>query len=119
MLRMPSLRTKAHVAGAIRFLGEQDGVPEREFKERVIQLLHANGAVKRGYLARVAYEKVQSPVVALCLLPRKVQLELLREIGTVFASMFGQNEHLDMFFIDRHQEKVLARVCRPFFESET
>ena len=44
---------------------------------------------------------------------------LIREIGAVFASMFGRDQHLDMLFIDGDQEQALARVCRPFYEAGT
>lgn len=113
------MRTESHVAKALRFIGEQDGIPEREFKERVVALLVGSGMVERGYLARVAYESASAEVVALCLLAEDPQDALLREIGFVFASMFGRDQHLDILFIDRDQEQELARVCPPFFESIT
>ncbi len=111
------LRTESHVAKTLRFVGEQDGIPEREFKERVVPLLAGSGVVERGYLARVAYESASPEVVALCLLARQRQDALLREIGAVFASMFGRDQYLDILFIDRDREQELARVCPPFFES--
>ena len=111
------LRTESHVAKTMRFVGEQDGVPEREFKERVVPLLDGNAIVERGYLARVVYESSSSEVIALCLVARQPQDALLREIGAVFASMFGRDQHLDILFIDRDQEQELTRVCLPFFKS--
>lgn len=111
------LRTKSHVAKTMRFVGEQDGVPEREFKERVVPLLDGNAVVERGYLARVGYDSSSSDVVALCLLAQSPQDALLREIGAVFASMFRREQHLDILFIDRDQERELSRVCSPFFEA--
>jgi len=113
------LRTESHVAKTLRFIGEQDGIPEREFKERVVALLDGCGIVERGYLTRVAYEPASAEVVALCLLTQQPQDALLREIGAVFASMFGRDQHLNILFIDRDQEQELARVCPPFFESIT
>jgi len=111
------LRTESHVAKTMRFIGEQDGAPEREFKERVVPLLDGNAIVERGFLARVVYESSPSEVVALCLVARHPQEALLREIGAVFASMFGRHQHLDIVFIGRDQEQELARVCSPFFDS--
>lgn len=111
------LTTESHVAKTLRFIGEQDGVPEREFKERVVPLLAGSGIVERGYLARVAYESASAEVVALCLLAQQPQDALLRGIGAVFASMFGRDQHLDILFIDPAQEQELARVCLPFFGS--
>lgn len=110
-------RTESHVAKTLRFTGEQDGIPEREFKERVAALLDQACIVERGYLARVAYESASVEVVALCLLAEEPQDALLREIAAVFASMFGRDQHLDILFVDRDQEQELARVCAPFFES--
>jgi hypothetical protein len=110
-------RTESHVVGTIRFLGEQDGAPEREFKEAVARLLGTNATVERGYLARVAYESSSNASVAVCLVARDPQDELLQEIGSVFASMFGRDQHLDILFISRDQEQDLARVCSVFFES--
>lgn len=41
----------------------------------------------------------------------------LTDLGTVFASMYGRDQHLGIFFIDRDREKELARVCQAFCES--
>jgi len=113
------VRTESHVAKSLRYIGEQDGVPEREFKERVVPLLDGSGVVERGYLARVAYDSASPEVVALCLRAQPPQDVLLRDVGAVFASMFGRDQHLDILFIDGDQEQELARVCPPFFESIT
>lgn len=113
------LRTESHIARTMRFVGEQDGVPEREFKERVVSLLYGKALVERGYLARVVYESSSSASVVLCLVAQQPDDALLREIGAVFASMFGRDQHLDVLFIDRDREQELAQVCSPFFESMT
>lgn len=110
-------RTESHVARKLRCIGEQDDIPERVFRKRVVALFGGSGIVERGYLARVTYESASAEVVALCLLAEDPQDALLREIGSVFASMFGGDQHLDTLFIDRDQEQDLARVCPPFFES--
>jgi len=112
-------RAESHVTKTLCFIGEQDGIPEREFKIRIVPLLARSGIVERCYLARVAYGSVPADVVALCLLAERPQDVLLREIGAVFASMFGRDQHLDILCIDRDQEQKLARVCPPFFESIT
>lgn len=111
------LRTESGIAKTLRFIGEQDGTPEREFKERVIPLLDASGSVERGYLARVAYESASTELVALCLVAHQPTVGLLGLIGTTFASMFGRDQHLDIVFIDSELEPELARVCQPFFRS--
>jgi hypothetical protein len=68
-----------------------------------------------GYLARVAFESASDEVIALCILAQQPQDSLLREIGAVFASLFGRDQHLDILFVDPDQERELARVCVPFF----
>jgi len=109
------MRSATNIAKKIQFLGEQNGEPESDFKRCVIPLLAADHAVERCYLARVSYD-LSSPVVALCIRSRQVDESLLRKIGAVFASMFGSDQHLDMFFIDRDQEGELSRVCSSFFD---
>ena len=47
-------RAESRVAKSIRFVGEQDGVPERELQGRVVPLLAKRGVVERAYLARLA-----------------------------------------------------------------
>ena len=113
------LRTESHIARTLQFVGEQDGEPEREFRERVVPLLYESAVVERGYLARVAYESSSSASVVLCLVAQQPNDALLREIGAVFASMFGRDQHLDVLFIGWDREQELARVCSPFFESIT
>jgi hypothetical protein len=33
----------------------------------------------------------------------------------VFAGMFPATVHMDIMFIDPHQESELAKLCKPFF----
>ena len=40
---------------------------------------------------------------------------LVENAGSIFASMFGTNEHLDIVFLDERQEIELLKVCRAFF----
>jgi hypothetical protein len=42
---------------------------------------------------------------------------LVRDIGEVFAAIFGAHEHLDILFLDDAQEASLSAVCQPFFPS--
>jgi hypothetical protein len=42
---------------------------------------------------------------------------LAREIGSIFASIFGAHEHLDILFLSDTQEAALDRVCSPFFSA--
>jgi hypothetical protein len=100
----------------IRFLGEQNGVPENELKSCLVEFFQRDQSVVKAYLARVAYD-VKSPVgVALCL---RTQLGpdrgVAEEIGKIFASMFGGHEHLDIMFLGDEDESELAKVSPPFF----
>ena len=101
----------------LRFLGEQDGPPERELKCRLAEFFERDKTVNKAYLARVAYG-AESFAVALCL---RAQLGpdrgLAERVGKIFASMFGGHEHLDIIFLSEIQEAELASVCKPFFPS--
>jgi len=100
----------------IRFLGEQNGVPESELKSRLVEFFRRDQSVIKAYLARVAYD-AQSPVaVALCLRTQFGRDRGMAEkIGKIFASMFGGHEHLDIMFLGDEFESELAKVCPPFF----
>ena len=100
----------------LRFLGEQDGEPERELKDRLIEFFQCDQTISRAYLVRVAYSDVSAPVVGLCLHSEfGPDRGVVNKIGKIFASMFGSHEHLDIIFLDDKQEYELAKVCSPFF----
>lgn len=100
----------------LKFCGEQEGPPERELKERLVQFFQRDQSVTAAYLARVAYADQSSVNVALCLRTRfGSDPGLAEKIGRLFASMFGPREHLDIVFITGEQETELAKVCSPFF----
>lgn len=103
----------------LSFIGEQDGVPERELKERLADFFRRDQSVKAAYLARVAYGDPSRVSVALCL---RTQFGpdhgLAEKVGKIFASMFGSHEHLDIVFPTIEQETTLTKVCEPFFRQE-
>lgn len=111
------LRMDSEVVGGIRFLHQQDGVPEQEFMQEVTAVLR--GAAQRAYLARVEYADTGTNAVALCLRATGSDESLAKAIGAVFSRMFGSNQHLDIIFLNDAQERQLERVCRPFFEGAT
>src|SRR5262245_37561343 len=83
-------------ARVLRFLGEQDGQPERELKDQLISLFCLDQEIENAYLARVAYDDSSAVSVALCLRSRSgPSRETAEKIGRIFASMFGSHEHLD------------------------
>jgi len=99
----------------LRFLGDQDGPPERELKSRLSELFRQANVVSRAFLARVLYGPNEI-AVALCIRLRTDGAEenLAKEIAQIFSEMFGQHEHLDIVFLRSSQEADLLRVCRPF-----
>ena len=99
----------------IRFLGEQNGPPERLLKNCLQDFFRHENVVIRAYLARADIGERRVGVV-LCLrtacAPAKGMIE---KIGAIFASIFGAKEHLDILFLTDEQEAQLTRVCKPFF----
>jgi hypothetical protein len=101
----------------LRFLGEQDGPPERELKSRLAEFFGRDQTVSTAYLARVAYGK-KSFAIALCLRSHFGPYSgLVEKVGKIFASMFGGHEHLDIIFLSEAQEAELVMVCKPFFQA--
>ena len=105
-------------APQLHFVGEQDGPPERELKERLADFFRRDQSVKAAYLARVSYDDPSRISVALCL---RTQFGpdhgMAEKIGRIFAAMFGSHEHLDIVFPTPEQEAALAKVCASFFSS--
>jgi hypothetical protein len=102
----------------LRFIGEQDGPPERELKERLAEFFRHDQSVRAAYLARVNYGDPSRVSVALCLRTQfGADPGMAEKIGRIFSSMFGSHEHLDMVFLSPEQEAMLAKVCAPFFKS--
>ena len=100
----------------LHFLGEQDGVPERELKNCLTEFFQRDQRILTAYLARVAYGEQSPMVVALCLRSKfGPDRAVAEKVGKIFASMFGDHEHMDIIFLDDQQESVLAKVCSPFF----
>jgi hypothetical protein len=103
--------TEVHVQPTVRFVGEQDGEPERLLKTALVAELRVLPEVKRAYLARVEYP--DGIHVALCLAAPE-DPSLVDRIGSRFNEIFGRPEHLDILFLRPAQETELQRVCTPF-----
>ena len=101
----------------IRFLGEQDGPPERLLKERLADFFRRDRSVSRAYLARVDFGEGKNASVVLGLRtqfgPGKGMVE---KVGTIFADVFNSKEHLDIMFLTDGQEAQLTKACKPFFD---
>jgi hypothetical protein len=100
----------------IHFLREQDGEPERLLKAQLVESFRHRDEVQRAYLAQISSDNQSG--VALCLRTRHgPDLNILREVGAIFARLFGRQEHLDILFLKETQESVLRNVCNPFYET--
>lgn len=98
----------------IRFLGEQDGDPERHLKAALIETFGEYPKLERAYLARVAYGESEAFEVALCLSGDEDRA-LVETVGARFSEIFAGAEHLDILFLNQRQESELRRVCEPFY----
>lgn len=103
----------------LKFLGEQNGEPERRLKDQLIALLRQQPDVERAYLARAI--NAGRATVMLCVATRADEPDesLPPQIGKIFAGIFNANDHLDILFSDAAQEAQLAEVCAPFFNRST
>ena len=98
----------------IRFVGEQDGPPERQLKETLSTVFRGRD-VARAYLARVTYEDPSNPAVALCI-SGPDDPELVKLIQECFVQLFNRSVFLDIMFLSDVQEAEARTVCRPFYE---
>jgi hypothetical protein len=98
------------------FVGEQDGPPEEELKNKLVILFGQLRLVNIAYLAVVRYGDAVSPNVALCVRGQPGQNRMFAErVGRVFAAIFDSHEHLDVIWLTPEQEIILAKVCHPFY----
>lgn len=105
-------------SGKVRFVTEQIGIPENEFKENVVRLFQTQNKALRAYLVQVEYGETKDFNVAFCIsLASGEDQKLVTDIASVFHRMFGTHEHLDIFFLSDIKEIELRKVCCPFFAS--
>src|ERR1051326_2162978 len=126
-----SQKRGAFVPHNVQFVGEQDGPPERELKERLAGSLRPMG-IRKAYLAVVSYDERKGPqnaagdgsapalTVALCVSLQETAAEkhdIVQRASHDFAAMFGPTQHMDIIFLTDQQELALSKVCRPFYIS--
>jgi hypothetical protein len=112
--RDPRLRQERR----IEFLGEQDGVGERELKASLQATFRHHPEVLRAYLARIGFSPAAEPSVALCLACKDAdRSRIMDDVGQVFGLLFSSENHLDIVFLNEEQEDDLKRVCAPFFDA--
>jgi hypothetical protein len=104
----------------VKYLGEQDGPAEREFKTQLSMLMSQNSKVSCAYLARVNYGRTNPEAMALCVRAEigPDERRFAEDVGKLFASMFNVQEHLDVLFLKLDEEIELAKVCSPFFDGQ-
>jgi hypothetical protein len=103
-------------ARQIRFVGEQDGPPERELKKRLSEEFCLRKPVARAYLSRAQYEEQGDVMVVLAIRAETgSREELAKRVGQIFASFLRTDVHLDILFLTDTQEPGLAKVCKPFY----
>ena len=113
--RLEKLRREFRV-GAVHFLGEQDGPPERDLKERLATFFRTEREIGAAYLARVTYND-DSLNVACCIRMHVASEEdVVRRVSAIFSELFGSHAHLDILFLSQEQEAELSTVCNPFYQ---
>ena len=99
----------------IRFLAEQTGDVENDLKAEVTRVLKSTTLV-RAYLCNVQYNGSDQTSIAMCLVSGNGDdVNAIKQISNVFTQMFGSNEHLDLFYLTKAQEKQIREVCSPFY----
>jgi SseB protein C-terminal domain len=103
----------------IEFLGEQDGVAERQLKDALVALLRRDPTVDRAYLARVRYNGKANGVVLGLLADGDDESEaLVKQVGAAFASIFNGRAHLDIIFLTDAQDADIRKVCAAFYQRQ-
>ena len=110
--------TQIHTEYDIRFLGEQDGQPERELKARWLPILSQSPSVRRAFLAIVSYDRAATYQPALCISQTGGdERALVDSLSIAFRQQFNSSQALDIMFLRPEQETQLAKVCRAFYEA--
>ena len=99
----------------VEFLGEQDGVAERELKALLLEALKLFPSVRHAYLARVGFQPAGTPSVAICLAADRPNPQVVREISAQFKSVFAKDTFVDIIFLSGEQQSDVARVCSAFY----
>ncbi len=103
----------------LRFLHEQDGRSERLLKQELILLFKESNSIEEAYLARCSLERdtAEEGIVLALRSASEVDKAIVERIQRVFASIFVRQEHLDILLMDANQERQVASVCLPFYQS--
>ena len=100
----------------MRFICEQDGLPERGLKKEFSELFTRDKGIERAYLVRIAIENSDEYLVALCLsIDSGRKLSRVRKVSKIFSKMFSANQHIEIMFLDEKVETKLVGLCNPFY----
>jgi hypothetical protein len=100
----------------VRFVVEQDGPPERVLKGKLADFFRDEKCVARAYLVRADLGGRQGITVVLALLAKSgAEKQIVKQVGTIFASVFNSTQHLDIIFLTEDQELDLKESCPAFF----
>jgi hypothetical protein len=103
----------------VRFLGEQDGPPERLLKARLADFFKRDKSVTKAYLARIDFGEGKNASVVLGLRAQfGLDKGIVEKVGTIFAGVLSSEEHLDIMFLTDGQEAELSKIFPPFFSSD-
>jgi SseB protein C-terminal domain len=97
------------------FVAEQDGIPERELKAKLVEHFTGNINLEAAFLVRVRYGASKELKVALCLSARRPDTQLARKAASEFQQMFVVDESLDIIFLTSKQLREISQVAKPFY----
>lgn len=112
----------------LRFVGERDGEPERDFKCELSVFLRQLVEWKpldkpvRAYLCSVSYpsdgDSGSFSVALFFATESDAKDEIRKGAASIFRRMFGTREHLEMMFVEDETESELRQVCSPFVDTK-
>ncbi len=103
-------------AKKIKFIFEQDGPPEQKLKTELSKLFISDRNIFKAYLIRIVYESSNDYTVALCVaMTSGDEIMIVRKIANIFSKMFGEDQHLEIMFLDDKMETKVAGACGPFY----
>src|SRR5579883_1094788 len=115
MLLRPHVVPRRHTVRNVTFFSEQDGVPERMLKERLVRQLSHTDDIKRAYLVKAELDG--RPCVVLALRGGASRADRIAAfVGPVFMDLFRTDQRLYTLFVDEEQEAAIATVCTPFMQ---
>jgi hypothetical protein len=117
-----SRRAMERREGRIDFLGEQSGLVESTLKRALILEFATRPAIRRAYLATVAFEPQATPAApaatAVCIVSSDPDdRSLVVRIGDIVRRNVADDSTFDVVFLTAEQERELEKVCRPFYSS--